>query len=77
MGSSQGTSEARPGTTLDTEGAKGDGDDISQVVLEAFSRLPARRKPCLRSNGIQEWVPLSGIVARGTTAPPDRRTCQE
>ena len=40
-------------------------DAIASVVLEEFDRLPSKRKPVIRGNGIHEWVPLSGIVAKG------------
>ena len=36
---------------------------IAQTVLDQFDKLPAKRKPAVRNNGIHEWVPLSGIVA--------------
>ncbi len=43
-------------------------DNIIEAVLSKFEALPARCKPQNRGNGIQEWVPLSGIViTRGTT----------
>ncbi|KAL1907522.1 hypothetical protein Sste5344_006713 [Sporothrix stenoceras] len=38
-------------------------DDITRAVLDEFDKLPTNRKPAARSNGIHEWVPLSGIVA--------------
>jgi tRNA-specific adenosine deaminase 1 len=38
------------------------GDAIAAAVLEQFERLPAKRKPAVRHNGLHEWVPLSGIV---------------
>lgn len=38
-------------------------DAIAEAVIECFSRLPAKRKPAVRDNGLHEWVPLSGIVA--------------
>ncbi|KAH6630448.1 adenosine deaminase/editase [Chaetomium sp. MPI-SDFR-AT-0129] len=38
---------------------------IASVVLEEFKKLPAKRKPSVRDNGIREWVPLSGIVVEG------------
>lgn len=41
------------------------GDDIANVVLEQFDKLPAKRKPQVRGPGVREWVPLSGIVAQG------------
>ncbi len=41
-------------------------DAISSAVLEEFERLPLKRKPVVRDNGVHEWVPLSGIVAKGT-----------
>ncbi|KAK3367064.1 adenosine deaminase/editase [Lasiosphaeria ovina] len=42
-----------------------DADAIVSTVLAEFQKLPAKRKPCVRDNGIHEWVPLSGIVAKG------------
>ena len=42
-----------------------EGDDIASLVLEEFRRLPAKRKPTVRDNGLREWVPLSGIVVKG------------
>jgi len=42
-------------------------DAVADCVLASFDRLPARRKPRPRSDGVREWVPLSGIVlAKGT-----------
>ncbi|KAG4442068.1 hypothetical protein IFR05_002462 [Cadophora sp. M221] len=41
------------------------GDEIADVVLREFDKWPNKRKPLLRSGGIKEWVPLSGIVAQG------------
>ncbi|CAK7562906.1 MAG: hypothetical protein SEPTF4163_000762 [Sporothrix epigloea] len=38
-------------------------DAIAATVLDEFEKLPANRKPAIRSNGVREWVPLSGIVA--------------
>jgi hypothetical protein len=40
------------------------GDAIAQLVLEAFERLPRKRKPRAESDasGRREWVPLAGIV---------------
>ncbi|KAF4968952.1 hypothetical protein FSARC_3716 [Fusarium sarcochroum] len=38
-------------------------DLIAQAVLQQFHKLPAKRKPAVRDNGLHEWVPLSGIVA--------------
>jgi hypothetical protein len=40
-------------------------DEVARLVLDQFESLPAKRKPTLRGNGIKEWVPLSGIVAKG------------
>ncbi|KAJ9155675.1 Adenosine-deaminase domain-containing protein [Pleurostoma richardsiae] len=40
-------------------------DAIACLVLEQFDKLPPKRKPTVRDNGTREWVPLSGIVARG------------
>lgn len=39
-------------------------DEVASIVLDLFSTLPAKRKPCIRDNGTREWVPLAGIVAR-------------
>ncbi|OAA42711.1 Adenosine deaminase/editase [Metarhizium rileyi] len=36
---------------------------IARAVISQFQKLPAKRKPVIRSNGLHEWVPLSGIVA--------------
>lgn len=41
-------------------------DAIAATVLDEFEKLPANRKPAIRSNGVREWVPLSGIVAERT-----------
>jgi tRNA-specific adenosine deaminase 1 len=41
------------------------GDEIADVVLNEFDKWPAKRKPLVRSDGVKEWVPLSGIVAQG------------
>ncbi|KAH8885714.1 hypothetical protein GQ53DRAFT_751065 [Thozetella sp. PMI_491] len=41
-----------------------DADEIAAVVLAEFEKLPKKRKPVVRSNGLHEWVPLSGIVAK-------------
>ncbi|KAK4042496.1 adenosine deaminase/editase [Parachaetomium inaequale] len=46
-------------------------DDIASAVLEEFRKLPAKRKPVVRDNGLREWVPLSGIVVKG----PDSLKC--
>ncbi|KAI1176491.1 adenosine deaminase/editase [Nemania sp. FL0916] len=40
-------------------------DLVASLVLQEFDRLPAKRKPTVRDNGLREWVPLSGIVAEG------------
>ncbi|KAK0390926.1 hypothetical protein NLU13_0429 [Sarocladium strictum] len=37
-------------------------DAIAAVVLAQFAKLPSKRKPAVRDNGLREWVPLSGIV---------------
>ncbi|KAI1275423.1 adenosine deaminase/editase [Xylaria sp. FL0933] len=42
-----------------------DPDLITSLVLKEFDKLPAKRKPVVRDNGLREWVPLSGIVAEG------------
>ncbi|KAH6607387.1 adenosine deaminase editase [Trichoderma cornu-damae] len=36
---------------------------IARAVIGQFDKLPAKRKPRIRENGLHEWVPLSGIVA--------------
>ncbi|KAB5517322.1 adenosine-deaminase domain-containing protein [Coniochaeta sp. 2T2.1] len=38
-------------------------DEIASLVLRQFDKLPQKRKPAVRDNGIHEWVPMSGIVA--------------
>ncbi|KYK59798.1 putative tRNA-specific adenosine deaminase 1 [Drechmeria coniospora] len=38
-------------------------DLIAQVVITQFGKLPSKRKPAVRDNGLHDWVPLSGIVA--------------
>ncbi|OHE99385.1 adenosine-deaminase [Colletotrichum orchidophilum] len=38
-------------------------DQIADAVLRQFQKLPAKRRPQVRDNGLHEWVPLSGIVA--------------
>lgn len=45
-------------------------DAIALAVLEEFAKLPAKRKPAVRDNGLHEWVPLSGIVAKGVHPLP-------
>ncbi|KAH7635005.1 adenosine deaminase/editase [Sordaria sp. MPI-SDFR-AT-0083] len=42
-----------------------DADAIASAVHEEFSKLPAKRKPSVRDNGLHEWVPMAGIVAKG------------
>jgi len=39
-------------------------DLISEAVLGQFDKLPSKRKPQARDNGVHEWVPLSGIVVQ-------------
>jgi hypothetical protein len=41
------------------------GDEIADVVLKQFESWEKKRGPQLRTNGVREWVPLSGIVAQG------------
>jgi hypothetical protein len=41
------------------------GNEIAETVLKEFEKWPAKRKPLVRSDGLKEWVPLSGIVAQG------------
>ncbi|KAM0524743.1 hypothetical protein ACHAPE_000843 [Trichoderma viride] len=36
---------------------------IARAVISQFEKLPSKRKPCVRDNGLHEWVPLGGIVA--------------
>lgn len=36
---------------------------IARTVISQFDKLPSKRKPRVRDNGLNEWVPLSGIVA--------------
>ncbi|KAH0531782.1 hypothetical protein TsFJ059_000570 [Trichoderma semiorbis] len=36
---------------------------IARTVISQFEKLPSKRKPCVRDNGLHEWVPMSGIVA--------------
>jgi tRNA-specific adenosine deaminase 1 len=43
------------------------GDEIAEAVLKEFDKWPTKRKPLRRGDGVQEWVPLSGIVAQGET----------
>ncbi|KAI8627836.1 adenosine deaminase/editase [Xylariaceae sp. FL1651] len=40
-------------------------DSIASLVQQEYEKLPAKRKPVIRDNGLREWVPLSGIVAEG------------
>ncbi|KAI1300419.1 adenosine deaminase/editase [Xylaria venustula] len=47
-------------------------DLIASLVQKEFDKLPAKRKPVIRDNGLREWVPLSGIVAEEKTG---RLTC--
>ncbi|PHH63555.1 hypothetical protein CDD81_5742 [Ophiocordyceps australis] len=39
-------------------------NSVARAVIAQFHRLPPKRKPCVRDNGVHEWVPLSGIVAQ-------------
>ncbi|KAK3901193.1 hypothetical protein C8A05DRAFT_16591, partial [Staphylotrichum tortipilum] len=39
--------------------------EIASTVLGAFQKLPAKRKPVVRDNGLREWVPMAGIVVKG------------
>ncbi|KAJ4415203.1 hypothetical protein N0V85_002821 [Neurospora sp. IMI 360204] len=47
-----------------------DADAIASAVLEEFGKLPAKRKPSVRDNGLHEWVPMAGIVAKGASKLP-------
>ncbi|KAJ0165432.1 tRNA-specific adenosine deaminase 1 [Colletotrichum tanaceti] len=40
-----------------------DPEQVAALVLRQFQKLPAKRRPQVRDNGLHEWVPLSGIVA--------------
>ncbi|KAH7304912.1 adenosine-deaminase domain-containing protein [Stachybotrys elegans] len=40
-----------------------DADSIANTVIRQFQKLPPKRKPAIRDNGLRDWVPLSGIVA--------------
>ncbi|KAF4629033.1 hypothetical protein G7Y89_g9115 [Cudoniella acicularis] len=40
-------------------------DAIADVVLKEFDSWEKKRKPLVRTNGVREWIPLSGIVAQG------------
>jgi hypothetical protein len=51
------------------------GDEVARAVLERFAALPAKRKPQNRGNGIKEWVPLSGIVIKGSGPRPRSPKC--
>merc|ERR1711939_420221 len=51
--------------TSSSHGMDISGDEIADVVLREFDSWPNKRKPLLRSDGVKEWVPLSGIVAQG------------
>jgi hypothetical protein len=42
-------------------------DEIADSVLKEFEKWPKKRKPLVRSDGVKEWVPLSGIVAQGSS----------
>ncbi|KAI1488386.1 hypothetical protein F5X96DRAFT_85592 [Biscogniauxia mediterranea] len=39
-------------------------DLVASLVQQQYDKLPAKRKPVVRDNGLHEWVPLSGIVAQ-------------
>lgn len=47
------------------DSAEVDGDEIADAVLKNFGSWEKKRKPLVRTNGVREWVPLSGIVAQG------------
>lgn len=38
-------------------------EQIPRVVFNEFEKLPSKRKPSVRDNGLHEWVPLSAIVS--------------
>ncbi|KAL7772344.1 hypothetical protein CFE70_002303 [Pyrenophora teres f. teres 0-1] len=50
-----------------------DANAIADCVLEAFDRLPEKRKPRSRNDGSREWVPLAGIVATGMKCLPSNK----
>jgi len=52
--------KARERTIMECES-----DAVALAVLEQYRKLPAKRKPTVRDNGLHEWVPLSGIVVKG------------
>jgi len=52
--------KAKERTIMDYES-----DAIALAVLDQYRKLPAKRKPTVRDNGLHEWVPLSGIVVKG------------
>ncbi|KAH7037132.1 adenosine deaminase/editase [Microdochium trichocladiopsis] len=43
-----------------------DPERIAHLVQQEFQKLPAKRRPAVRGNGLHEWVPLSGIVAQAS-----------
>ena len=47
-------------------------DRVVVAILERFHALPSKSKPRTLTNGVQEWIPLSGIVAIGDN---DSITC--
>ncbi|TRX89990.1 hypothetical protein FHL15_009091 [Xylaria flabelliformis] len=51
-------------------------DLIASLVQQEFDKLPAKRKPVVRDNGLREWVPLSGIVAEGMKCLPSSKLSQ-
>ncbi|RMZ66531.1 hypothetical protein GMOD_00001873 [Pyrenophora seminiperda CCB06] len=51
-----------------------DANAIAACVLEAFNRLPEKRKPRPRNDGSREWVPLAGIVLCKASTDNHRRT---
>lgn len=38
------------------------GDEIASCVINAFQKLPTKFKPARLKAGVQEWIPLAGIV---------------
>jgi tRNA-specific adenosine deaminase 1 len=44
-------------------------DEIAKLVLDKFDSLEQKRKPLIRSDGVKEWVPLSGIVVESMCVP--------
>ncbi|KAK2767505.1 hypothetical protein FQN54_003662 [Arachnomyces sp. PD_36] len=49
---------------------------IAYLVHTQFDALPKQSKPCIRGNGVKEWIPMSGIVlACHEDTPEETLTC--